>query len=69
MLRQQEEERDNMPSQEGIKLCRALKGDVYVFVFILITLKNNLKHFMVDIGGGLDEIIHLFLFCLQWKMD
>ena len=39
------------------------------FIFIIITMKDNLMHFMLDMDRGLHEFIHVFLFCLQWKMD
>lgn len=48
-------------SKEGIKLCRALKSYVNVFVFILIVMRNNLRHFMVGVGEGWMKLLISFL--------
>lgn len=55
--------RMTLHSKEGIKLCRALKSYINVFVFILIIMRNNLRHFhfMVDIGDSCMKLLISFL--------
>lgn len=61
--------RKTVHSKEGIKLCRTLKSYINVFVFILIIMRNNLRHFhfMVDIGDSCMKLLISFL--PGWQMD
>ena len=52
-------------SKKGIKLCSALKPYVNVFVFILIVMRNNLRHetFYSSDRRKLDAIVIFFFVC------
>ena len=52
-------------AKEEIKLRRALKSYVNVFVFILIAMRNNMRHFMVGVGEGWMKLLISFLSAMK----